>query len=151
MIALTILLLSGLLWRLRGIMGWPLTLLFSLVQAATLSPAVGLWGLLIVPLILLGEPTGWKPKLVWDNADWKGSAVLGMRIALIGAIAVPLSCWLADKLPEPQIKVLQNTRWFKLPCWEHKKQLLNWHGSWNEVWFGMIFNSILAMGVVVYD
>jgi hypothetical protein len=131
-------------------MGWPFTVLFGLLQAAALWPIFGIWSLLFTLFIMAGEPTGWKPKLIWDNGDWKGASILGARIGLIGALAVPLSVWMEKIIPEPQINALQNPRKFKLPFWSKPKSLLDWRGAWDEVYFGLVFRIILQVGVLTY-
>ena len=138
-------LLSGLLWRLRGIVGWPGTLAFASVQVWTLWHVVGEYSLIYGLWIMLGEPTGWKPKKIWDSGDWKGSALYGLRIGLIGGIAVPLSTWLQREFGEPRIKALENPKAFKLPFWDSYKFLLDWRGAWNEVYFGIIFSLLVQV------
>lgn len=134
------------LWRLRGIAGWPFTLLFAAVQTAILWQVAGSWSLLFGLWIVAGEPTGWKPKLVWDRGDWFGAAKYGFRIGGLGAIAVPLSTWLHRRFGEPDIKSLQNPREFNAWFWSSRKQWLNWTGAWNEVYFDVIF-TCLTIGV----
>lgn len=134
-------LLSGLFWRLRGIMGWPFTVLFALVQVFALYPVIGNWSLLFGLWVFAGEPTGWKPKAIWDRGEWWRSALLGFRIGGIGAVCVPLSTWLHDKIGEPPFP--NNPKAFKLPFWDSPKFLLDWRGAWNEVWFGIVFNIII--------
>lgn len=138
-------LLSGLFWRLRGILGWPFTVLFSLVQAWTLWPVFGAWSLLLSLWIMLGEPTGWKPKKIWNSHEWIKSSLQGLKIGLVGGIAVPLSTWLQREFGEPRIKILENPKAFKLPFWNSYKFLLDWRGAWNEVYFGVIFNSLVQV------
>lgn len=133
------LLLSAVLWRLRGIVGWPGTALFALVQASTLWPVVGAWGLLFALWIVIGEPTGWKPKYIVDRGAWWQSALAGLRIGLLGAIAVPLSTWLHQRIGEPPFP--NNPEAFSLPFWSTPKHLLDWRGAWNEVYFGLIFSA----------
>lgn len=114
--------LSGILWRIRGILGWPFNIAFGCVQAWTLWPALGKYALLAIPLIWLWEGPGWEPK----HWDW------------------------VKKFPwnwEPDIKFLQNPKEFKLPFWKQPKYLLDWRGAWNEVYFGVIFNIILQVGI----
>lgn len=135
-------LLSGLFWRLRGIMGWPFTVLFALVQAWTLWPIFGAWSLLFSLWIVAGEPTGWKPKHIWDNGDWWSSTIHGFRIGGIGAIAVPLSTWL-HSFGEPPFP--NNPKAFRLPFWKSPKFLLDWRNAWNEVYFGLIFSGIVSL------
>lgn len=137
--------LSAVLWRMRGIIGWPGTLGFALVQAWTLWSVVGYWSLLFSLWIMAGEPTGWKPKKIWDNGDWKGSALYGLRIGLIGGIAVPLSTWVHKELGEPRIKALERHKAFKLPFWKSHKFLLDWRHSWNEFYFGLIYSATLQI------
>lgn len=137
--------LSGLFWRLRGIIGWPGTLLFSLVQVFTLYPLLDYWSFLFGLFIMAGEPTGWKPKLILDNGDWKQSAILGARIGLIGAISVPLSTLIHLKVGEPRIP--NSPKQTNLIFWSEPKQLLNWTGAWNEVYFGVI-SSLILQGAV---
>jgi hypothetical protein len=149
MIELITILASGILWRLRGIMGWPFTMLFAIVQAGIVAPILGKYALLYGLWIMVGELSGWKPKLIWDDGDWWKASAKGFLIGGVGAIAVPLSTWLARVIPEPQIKALQNPHWFKLPFWSSKKQLLNWCGSWNEMYMGAIFSFILQLGAAL--
>ena len=144
MFSMSELLLSGLFWRVRGIFGWPGTLLFALVQAYTLSD-YGYYSLLFALSIMLGEPSGWKPKAVWDDGDWKRSALLGARIGLIGAVAVPLSTWLHLKFGEPPFP--NNPKPFYFRFWSGPKYLLDWRGTWNEVYHGVIF-SLIVQGAV---
>lgn len=139
------LILSALFWRVRGIIGWPGTLAFALVQVWTLWDVFGEYSLIYGLWIMLGEPTGWKPKKIWDNGDWKGSALYGLRIGLIGGIAVPLSTWIHREFGEPRIKALESPKAFKLPFWKSHKFLLDWRHSWNEVYSGLIFNGILQI------
>lgn len=129
---------SGLLWRLRGILGWPFTVLFSLVQSWTLWPVFGAWSLLFSLWIIAGEPTGWKPKHIQDRGDWIEAATDGFRIGGIGAIAVPLSTWLHRRFGEPPFP--NNPKAFKLPFWDSPKFLLDWRGAWNEFYFGAFFS-----------
>lgn len=135
--------LSGLLWRLRGIMGWPFTALFALVQAWSLWPLFGEWSLLFALWIIAGEPTGWRPKVIWRGGDWIRCALIAVRIGGIGAVAVPISTWLQDNLDEPPF--LNNPREFRLPFWSSTKRLFDWRGAWNEVYFGLIFSAILQL------
>lgn len=139
--------LSGLLWRLRGIMGWPFTVLFAAAQAFPLMPVIGGWVGLFALWIMLGEPTGWKPKYITDRTDWFWAAVSGLKIGGIGAIAVPLSSWLHDRFGEPPFP--NNPREYTLPFWTQKKRLLDWRGAWNEVYFGMIFSGIIQAVVLL--
>lgn len=145
--AVLIMVLSGVLWRLRGIIGWPGTLLFSLVQVATLYPVGGHSAWLYALFIMAGEPTGWKPKTVWDDGDWKRSALLGARIGLIGAVSVPLSTWLHLKFGEPPFP--NNPKPFYFRFWSGPKYLLDWRGSWNEVYHGLIFSAVLQAMLVL--
>lgn len=112
---------SALCWRYRGILGWPFTLLFALIQVGVLAQALGPWALIIAPAIMLWEPVGWKPK------DWN------------------LPAWTRW---EPNVKFFQNPKAFKLPFWSDPKHLLDWRGAWIEVWFGLFFN--LVVQVVAY-
>lgn len=139
------LLMSGLLWRLRGIIGWPGTVAFALVQALTLWPLLGEWSVLFSLWVVLGEMIGWKPKKIWDSGDWWKSSLYGFLIGGIGAIAVPLSTWLHRKFGEPPFP--NNTKAFSLPFWSSPKFLLDWRGAWNEVYFGLIFSATLQ-GVI---
>lgn len=150
--------LSGLFWRFRGIMGGPFTVLFGLLQAVILAPVVGWWSLLFSLWIIVGEPSGWMPKAIKDDGDWWRSALLGLRIGGIGAIALPLSTWLQDRFGEPRISWLENPRPFFRPTWlpfqswlipgwtdKKPKYLLDWRGAWNEAYFGAIFSLILTL------
>ena len=132
--------LSGIAWRLRGIIGWPGTLVFSLIQAFMLWPELGEYSLLFSLWIMLGEPTGWKPKYA-NAGDWRKSAIYGLRIGLIGFFAVPISTAIQKYIGEPPI--LTNERPFNLYFWSGPKYLLNWSGAWNEFYFGIIFSSVV--------
>ena len=153
-------LLSGLFWRLRGIMGWPFTALFALIQAWTLWSAFGAWSLLFSLWIIAGEPTGWKPKHILDRGDWIEAATDGLRIGGIGAIAVPLSTWLHRRFGEPPFpnnpKPFYRPSWLPfqswlIPAWTDKKpkHVLYWSGAFNEAYFGLIFSLVLQLIVVM--
>lgn len=134
------------LWRLRGIAGWPFTVLFASIQTAILWQAAGYWSLLFGLWIIAGEPTGWKPQHILDRGDWIEAAADGFRIGGIGAIAVPLSTWLHIRFGEPDIKFFQNPHESDSRFWSSRKQWLNWTGAWNEVYFDAIF-TCLTIGV----
>ena len=112
---------------------------------------IGSCAFLFALWIMAGELSGWKPKLIWDKGEWWGAAFTGVLIGGIGAIGVPLSTLIQRKLGEPRIMFLENKKEYKLPFWEHKKQLFNWTGSWNEVYFGMIFSIVLQMILLIKE
>lgn len=141
LVTFAVIALSGILWKLRGVCGWPFTVLFSLVQVYILWP-VGPWAWLMFIWIMLGEPTGWKPKHILDG-DWLSAAWHGFRIGGIGAIAVPLSTWIHLRFGEPMFP--NNQKPFHLPFWDEPKYLLDWRGAWNEVYMGAIFSLTLAL------
>ena len=124
MIGALIVALSALFWRIRGILGWPGTLAFGLVQAFTLYPIFGSYSLLATLLILILEPYGWKPKN-WNLPAW--------------------TRW------EPQIKFLQNPRPFKVPGYDNPKFLLDWRGAWVEVWAGMVVSILINICAIIYE
>lgn len=119
---------SALFFRLRGIIGWPGTLLFGFVQAYTLSD-FGWYALLAVVFVMAWEPTGWKPK-DWDLPAW--------------------TQW------EPNIKALQNPRPFYRPAWlsswlipawtdDNPKYFLDWRGAWIEIYFGGLVGFLVLL------
>lgn len=135
------LLLSGLLWRLRGVIGWPGTLLFALVQAWTLWPVSSEFALFFALWIMVGEPTGWKPKYIRDRHQWATCALYGARIGLIGGLAVPLSTALHMMFGEPSFP--NNPKPTQFFFKRSPSYLLDWRNAWNEVYFGLIFSGVL--------
>lgn len=141
--------LSALLWRARGSgVGAKATVAFACVQAITVAPAIGLWSLVFAVWISLGELSGWKPKEIKDHRSWLKAAVFGFLIGGFGAITVPASTWLAEHLPEPQLKMFKSRRLYSGWYVSEPSELMNWNGAWNEVYNGALYSIFVQVATI---
>lgn len=131
---------GAILWRLRGMYGWPGTLAFAmLIYWITGEWWYALW-------VYLGELPGWGAPMGQVRGDidpdrkperyqrwfggyfwlhpWQALAFRGFWIGGIGAVALPLSVWLSLKYS---------------PAWPKKW----WSWGWAEAYFGALFVALL--------
>lgn len=159
MVSIATIILFGLLWRLRGIYGWPATWTFAALCAWVLRD-YGWFAIGYAVWVAFGELSGWKPKLIWDSRSWINAAARGFLIGGVGAITVPLSTYLHERFGEPKHPSSHYSHRWPDINWEPilklrrpyidvwiQKYPFYWVGAWNEFYNGVIFGALLVMTI----
>ena len=133
-------------WRMRGVYGWPFTILWAWPFAAYFGHGWDKWTLPILLVSHIGETVGWKPKAAragrWWECAWRGAFIWG-----VGAILVPLSTWLHMRFGEPSWPRSNFTHFTGTIA----RRPLDWFYAWNEVYFGALFGLVaVTLGGVLW-